>query len=144
MKKITLTITAISIFLLTSTLVEAKVLPRFNGPAPKKNSVAPASSNQYVSAKLRADRKALLVTFTNLQTAKNVEYILTYSADGVDQGVTGTIDLAAGSSASRTIVFGTESKGVYTYHNNIKNMKFVVTVVTKAGKTVTKKYTVKP
>ncbi len=122
--------------------VDAKVLPRYQN-TPKK-SVIPASTTQYISAKLRDDRKALLVTFSNLQNTKTVEYILTYSANGVDQGVTGTVDVAAGNSATRTIVFGTESKGVYTYHTNIKNMKFVVTIVPKSGKTVVKKYTVKP
>ncbi len=130
------------LFFLAYQTADAKVLPRFSSA--KKKSVAPAATNQFVSAKLRADRKALLVTFSNLQLAQSVEYILTYNANGVDQGVTGTIDLSAGNSATRTLLFGTESKGVYTYHTNIKNMKYLVTIQTKSGKKVIKKYTVKP
>lgn len=145
MKKSIYSFIAVFVWLLVSnSQVYARVLPRF--VITKKNPVAAAvsASNQYVSGKLRADRKALLVNFTNMQNTRSVEYILTYTSEGVDQGVTGTIDLSAGNSASRTLVFGTESKGVYTYHTNIKNMRFVVTVVTKAGKTVVKKFTIKP
>ncbi len=128
--------------LLLHNTVDAKVLPRFAGNSNKIS--APQSTFQYVSAKLRADRKALLVTFSNLQSLKSLDYTLTYNGSGADQGINGSVDISAGSSASRTLVFGTESKGVYTYHTNIKNMKFVVTIVPKSGKTIIKKYVVKP
>lgn len=145
MKQILYSITAFFLFVLVSnTVIDARVLPRFGGDKMGLPTTSSSSNNQFVSAKLRTDRKALIVNFINLQNAKSVEYLLTYSGSGADQGVPGTLDLSAGNSISRTIIFGTESKGVFTYHTNIKNMRSVVTVVTKAGKTVVKKYVVKP
>lgn len=125
--------------------VDAKVLPRHNPAAAAKKLAAPSkNAKSYVSAKLRPDRKALNVTFMNLTDVKSLDYILTYTGSGADQGVTGSVDTSAGSTATRELVFGTSSAGVYKYHTNITKMRFEVTIKLKTGKTIVKKYTVKP
>lgn len=142
---------SLSLFIFVSSVftasVSAKSLPRFNvkkttakaSPA----SSGKASASKYITAKLRSDRRALLVTFKNLRDVKMIDYTLTYKSNGVDQGVTGTIDGPTESSLSRELVFGTESKGVYTYHTNITGMRFEVTITLKSGAKIKKAYTVK-
>ncbi len=142
MKNIRSILLLITTFLFISTVVDAKVLPRYSS-APKKAPVVTKSATSYVSAKLRSDRKALMVSFLNLGSVRSIDYTLTYDSTSGAQGVNGSVEIS-GSSIERELVFGTASKGVYTYHTNIKNMKFVVTIVLKTGKTVVKKYTVKP
>ena len=146
MKKILISISifAVSILFMSGS-VFAKVLPRYSTVKKTVSTSKSVNATSYVTAKLRADRKALLVTFINLQNVKSIDYVLTYNGSNADQGVTGSVDMtSAGNSVSREIVFGTESHGVYTYHTNIKDMHFVVTIVLKTGKTVVKKYIVKP
>lgn len=133
------------IFLGLLTSAEAKVLPRHGGAAPAKKTAVPSkNAKSYVSVKLRADRKALLVTFMNLTDVKSLDYVLSYTGSGADQGVVGSVDPAAGATATRELVFGTASSGVYKYHTNITKMRFEVTIKLKTGKTIVKKYTVKP
>ncbi len=124
-----------------------KTLPRFSAKAPvKKNTVSvpsKSSASRYISPKLRSDRRALLVDFKNLREVKTIEYVLTYNTNGSVQGVTGTIDSPTEKSLSRELVFGTESKGVFTYHTNITGMKFEVTITLTSGKKIVKRYIIK-
>lgn len=141
-RKITFFLAVLIVLTIVSS-VEAKVLPRYNPPGAVKKSPV-AAGKIYVSAKLRADRKALNVTFQNLTDVKSLDYVLTYTGSGADQGVTGSVDTSAGATATRELVFGTASAGVYKYHTNITNMRFEVTIKLKTGKTIVKKYKVKP
>ncbi|MBI3384609.1 hypothetical protein HY030_00235 [Candidatus Gottesmanbacteria bacterium] len=95
------------------------------------------------SVKLRSDRLALLVTFLNLNDLRDVSYSLTYSGSGVDQGVQGSIAPSGQGSTSRELLFGSCSKNVCVYHQNIKNMRLVITAQTTSGKSIVKKYLVK-
>ncbi|MBI2007344.1 MAG: hypothetical protein HYS83_01415, partial [Candidatus Blackburnbacteria bacterium] len=87
-----------------------------------------------VSVKFRADRKAIVATFSNLEIASSVSYSLSYTASrGVKEGAGGTIsDLSAGT-VSRELLFATCSAGVCRYHTGIKNAKFTVTTKLKNG-----------
>ncbi len=138
MKKIFLLLVISSwLFVFASPVVAAKkrIRPQVSKPA--------ATSTAISSARLRSDRKALLVTFLNLASYKSIDYTLTYTANEVDQGVQGSV-APLGGTTSRELEFGTCSKGVCTYHTNILGMRFVITAQTTSGKMVVKKYLIKP
>ena len=97
----------------------------------------------FSQVKLRGDRQAALVSLFNLSNIATISYSLTYSANGVEQGVQGTIDPLGQSTISRELLFGTCSKNVCTYHRNIKNMRLRFTATTKSGRTLVKGYLIK-
>lgn len=102
-----------------------------------------AQTPQVVSAKLRSDRRALIVNFKNLSQVKSLSYTLSYKAGGISQGVVGTITPKT-DTAKRELLFGTCSKNVCRYHKNIKEMKLVVTAKFKSGKKLIKTFKVYP
>lgn len=108
-----------------------------------RKTVSQGVSGVIVSPRLRADRRALLVNFGNLTLANSVSYTLSYTANGIPQGVAGTITPTE-NTASRELLFGTCSKNVCTYHRNITGMKFGVASSLKSGKKVIKTFRVKP
>jgi hypothetical protein len=143
MKKITLLLTGIILFsAFPLSDVQAKVLPRYqsSGKAPAKVA---APSGVAVSPRLRGDRRALEISFSNLSKANNVSYVLTYQTNGMDQGAQGSVSSSSGNSTSREVLFGTCSSGVCTYHANITNMKLEVTVELANGKKTVKRYKIK-
>lgn len=131
------------IFLITnSPQVEARVLPQAKGavaPAAKKT----AYSGIIVSPRLRADRNALEVSFSNLQNATSITYNLYYQTNGKEEGAGGTIAIAGASSLSRELLFGTCSGVVCRYHTNITDMKFEITSELTNGKKILKRYRIK-
>ncbi|MFA5770742.1 MAG: hypothetical protein WC894_04590 [Patescibacteria group bacterium] len=142
MKKIIL-LMVIGLVFVFSGVVEAKVLPRFKGSsasAGKKSAVS--YSGLVISPKIRSDRQALVVTFSNLQKVKNITYTLMYQTNGEDQGVNGSLDSSSGSSVTRELLFGTCSD-VCRYHSNISNMKLEVVSLLPNGKQTMKRYRIK-
>lgn len=111
-----------------------RLLPRFRGV---KKTVGSS-----VSARLRGDRKALNVSFSNLKKARNVMYILMYQTNGKDEGVSGSIDLSS-DSTTRELLFGTCSSGVCRYHTSITNMKLEVTSEMTSGKKTLKRFRIR-
>jgi len=98
-----------------------------------------------ISPKLRKDRKALEISFSNINNAFSFSYELTYLADGIEQGVYGTVTPKPGETfTSRELLFGTCSHGVCRYHQNLQNMRFTVTTSLRNGKKTIHKYRVKP
>ncbi|PIQ70287.1 hypothetical protein COS55_04035 [Candidatus Shapirobacteria bacterium CG03_land_8_20_14_0_80_40_19] len=95
------------------------------------------------SVKFRSDRRALNVSFYNLNTASSTSYELTYLGNDLEQGVVGSINPNEGSSASRLLLFGSCSGNVCTYHKNIQNMQLKITSKLKSGKTLIKRYRIK-
>ena len=124
------------------TSANGKTLPQTR-TAPK--TIAPKSSGGgiSVSARLRNDRKAILVYFNNLQNAANVSYVLIYRTEGREEGAGGSVRSDEGKSANRELLFGTCSKNVCRYHTTITNMKLEVTGTLKSGKTFTKRFKIK-
>lgn len=122
----------------------AKVLPQAKSGT---KSVAPKSSagttNISVNPRLRGDRKALLISFRNLQNSTNVSYALIYTTEGREEGAGGSVRKDEGNSATRELLFGTCSKNVCRYHTNMKNVKLEVTGQLKSGKIFTKRYRIK-
>ena len=118
---------------------------RVKRPATRTGGVRrSAYGNTSSSVKFRPDRKALLLTISNMGNVDSVSYQLTYLADGTSQGVMGEIDLSLESAATRELLFGTCSAGVCTYHTNISNMKLTVSSHLTSGVTVIKPYRIKP
>lgn len=95
------------------------------------------------SPKLRSNRLALIVNFSGLLKTNSVSYTLSYNANGIPQGVMGTITPTS-DTTQRELLFGTCSAGVCRYHTKITNMKFVVTSNLKSGKRAIKTFRVKP
>lgn len=81
-----------------------------------------------------------VVTFTNLSRVKRIEYALSYTANGISQGVMGSFTPSGQSTDSRDLYFGTCSKGVCTPHVGIQNATLTVTTTTTSGGTNTKRY----
>ena len=127
------------IFTIFAFPVEAKVLPRFQST---KSTGSGYVSGIGVSARLRADRRALNVYFSNLQKANSVMYTLIYETNGKQEGASGTIDITS-SNASRELLFGTCSPPACTYHQNITNMKLEVLTELTTGKKTMKRFRIR-
>lgn len=122
---------------------EAKILPQ---AAKAGKQTVTKSSNTVgigVSPKLRGDRKALIVYFSNLQNAKIVSYLLTYQTATQQEGAAGGINLTGASSSSQELLFGTCSKNVCRLHTGIKNARLEISYTTKAGKKYLKKFRIR-
>lgn len=121
--------------------VEAKVLPQAKKAV--GTSVKSISTTIGVSPKLRADRRAITVYFSNLQNAKLVSYMLVYKQNGQEEGAMGGLNLTGGSSQSTELLFGTCSKNVCRYHSNIKDARLEVSYTLNNGKKYLKKFKIK-
>ncbi len=144
---------SVLVFILASTLILSfprlvqakKVLPRFQSTTTgttSKTSTGSSKTKPQVTVKFRNDRKAIIVTFSNLSVAQSISYNLVYSANGVDQGFGGNITELSGTQ-TREIVLGTCSHGVCRYDTGIKNAKFSVTYKLLNGKTYVKVFKLK-
>lgn len=106
-------------------------------------SKASVTSGIYVTPKLRSDRRALNVYFSNLQNATQVSYSLVYDTSAQQEGAMGAITLDGKTTATQELLFGTCSKNVCRYHTGIKNAKLEVSYTLKTGKKYLKKYRIK-
>lgn len=132
--------------------IEAKVLPQATKSTQKQTVVKTNGTGISVYPKLRADRRALIVNFANLQNATSVSYTLTYKqslrSDDLrtavqEEGAIGTLNLGGSSNASQELLFGTCSKNVCRYHTNISNARLEVSYTSKSGKKYVKRYRIK-
>ncbi|MDO8618551.1 MAG: hypothetical protein Q7R49_01245 [Candidatus Daviesbacteria bacterium] len=133
-------IVSIFFFIFVQT-AEAKTLPQA-AKTSSKTAVKTVSSGINVTPRLRADRKALIVYFSNLQNTKSVSYSLTYNTNTQPEGAIGSLSLGK-PSASQELLFGTCSKNVCRYHTGINNMRLEVSYTTNAGKKYLKRYKIK-
>lgn len=125
--------------------VEAKVLPQAG-----KSGIKPAAAVKSIGTtigvypKLRADRRALIINFTNLQNATSVSYSLVYTqGNGQQEGAGGALNLTGQTSDKVELLFGTCSANVCRYHTGIKNAKLEVSYTSKTGKKYLKKFRIK-
>lgn len=140
-KKTTILLLITTLFLSVVGISEAKVLPRFS-----KSTAVPATavrnSNISIYPRLRGDRRALVVTFSNSSLANSVNFTLVYQTNGKDEGASGSVDVSQGT-VTREVLFGTCSSGVCRYHPNISNARFEVVTELKNGKKSVKRYKIK-
>lgn len=136
-------VASILLIVLNIKTVEAKVLPQAKKSVQKSTSAVKVSGIG-VYPRLRVDRRALIVNFTNLQNAGAVSYFLTYKTNIQDEGAMGALTLGSSSSATQELLFGTCSKNVCRYHTNIKDARLEVSYTLKSGKKYLKKYKIAP
>ena len=142
MKKLLVSLFVISLFLFVGT-AEAKMLPQVGKGGGKPAAIRSNSTTIAVSAKLRADKKAVLVYFSNLQNAKSVSYQLVYSHDGQQEGAMGGLNLHGQTSEQAELLFATCSNGVCRYHRNVKDARLEVSYTSVTGKKYLKKFKIK-
>lgn len=109
----------------------------------RKIKVSSGGGTSFSSAKLSRVTNSIIVNFFNLTKAKKISYVLSYTANGIAQGVVGTITPTGQASDSRDLYFGTCSKRVCTPHYNIKNATLTVTTTRTSGATNEKRYRIK-
>lgn len=134
----------VAFFLLIIGVGEAsakRILPRAKPASGTK--VASSTRGVATGVKFRGDRRAIIVTFSNLSIATKVDYVLSYNTRGTTQGASGSLTSSAGSSVIRELLFGTCSHGVCRYDTGITNAKFVVTTYLTNGKKVVKSFKLK-
>lgn len=140
MKKILVIIVFIFLFSLINNYAYARTLPQ--AKTGRVTSLKTLSTSIGVTPKIRHDRHALIIYFSNLQNTESVSYMLIYKTNGQDEGAGGSVKPSEGS-ATRELLFGTCSKNVCRYHTNISNMTFETTARLKSGKKLIKRYKIK-
>jgi len=96
----------------------------------------------YTSAKLSRPSHSVIITFYALPGVVRFDYTLSYSANGIPQGVVGSFT-PAGQNESRDLYFGTCSHGVCTPHYGITDGSLTVTATVKGGATYIKRYIIR-
>lgn len=91
----------------------------------------------------RPDKMGLLLSFSNFSGIDSVSYLFTYNTNGMPQGAGGSINANNNPTAERTLLFGTCSTSVCTYHYNLTNAKLTLTAKYTNGATRTKLYRIK-
>lgn len=142
MKKIIWLVVFILLFFYPFTLNEAFAKKKIIRQG--TTSQASSGGKLVVRPRLRNDRRALIVNFSNLQTVSSFSYELMYTTNNIPQGVAGTITPAGETQTQRELLFGTCSKNVCRYHSGISGMKFKVTSTLKSGVKVRQTFRVKP
>jgi hypothetical protein len=109
-----------------------------------RGSVQPAVRGiSFSTARLSRATRSVVVTFLNLDKTQRVSYELRYTANGVPQGVVGTITPSGQTSVTRDLYFGTCSRGVCTAHANITGASLTVRTTTTGGGVNSKRYRVR-
>lgn len=118
-------------------LISAKYQPAY---ALKKR--IRAARAVYTTARLSRGTHSVIPTFYALAGVSKFDYVLSYSANGIPQGVVGSF-VPNGATESRDLYFGTCSKGVCTPHYGITGASLTITTTMKNGATYIKRYTLK-
>lgn len=101
------------------------------------------SAVAFSRARLSRPTNSVVVTFLNLNQVRRVDYVLSYAANGVQQGVVGAFSPSGQTTDERDLYFGTCSRGVCTPHYNITSATLTVTARLTSGATHVKRYRIK-
>lgn len=146
-KSFSIIVIAISLLAITSHSIFAKrVLPQVAQQTKTETKTQVKSGRGVtVSVKFRADRNAIIATFTNLRIAKDITYNLSYkNADGIEQVAQSSVDPKAKEPVVRELLFGTcSTNNICHYDTGIKDAKFIVTTTLLNGKKVVKTFNLK-
>lgn len=143
MKKLLPLVIILSLVFIFTIPTEAKVLPQSVKAVAKQTTLKSGGTTISVSPRLRSDRKALVVNFTNLQNAKSVSYMMTYKTAVQEEAAMGALNLNGQTTDRIELLFGTCSKNVCKYHTGIKDVRFEVSYTSKVGKKYLKKFKIK-
>lgn len=128
----------------SATGIDAKILPQAAKGGKGAAAVKSVGTTIGVYPKLRADRRALLVNFSNLQNATSVSYSLVYTqGNGQQEGAGGALVLNGQTSDKVELLFGTCSANVCRYHTGISNARLEVSYTSKTGKKYLKKFRIR-
>lgn len=142
MKKAICLIFFLVLFLTSTSGVYAKRLLPYLRTANRAPVAAATTRGVTSSVKFRGDRRAIIAVFNNINAFQSISYILTYSGNGIPQGVTGNIT-PGDNTTTREIIFGTCSNGICRYDRNITNAKFIITTTLNNGTRIRKTYVLK-
>lgn len=95
----------------------------------------------WVTAKLTKWKQYVWLNLGGLAKVESVDYELTYSGNGLDQGVFGSIK--GGANTSRELFMGTCSGKVCVGHKNISGLRLGLTYKMKDGSSLVKRYKIK-
>lgn len=95
-----------------------------------------------ISARWTKWKQYLAINFGGLGKVEKLDYELTYSGNGTEKGVFGSMT-ADKASMAREVFLGTCSRNVCVAHQNIGNVRLVITYKMKDGKVAVKRYKVK-
>src|SRR4030042_4251288 len=95
-----------------------------------------------IGAKLTKWKQYVYLTFSNLGKVESVDYELTYTGSGIDQGVWGSIKVSS-AAVSRELFMGTCSRNVCVAHKNISGVRLAITYKMKDGSSLGKRYKIK-
>ncbi len=108
----------------------------------KSGSKGKAVAGSFSTARLSRATNSVVITFLNLKKVKKVTYTLSYTANGIAQGVVGSLVPTGLATDSRDLYFGTCSAGVCTPHGNITGATLTVSTQLTSGSNV-KRYRIK-
>ncbi|MEK7518216.1 MAG: hypothetical protein AAB583_06765 [Patescibacteria group bacterium] len=110
------------------------------GATRSKKTSAPSvsTSAQFIKAK-----NAVRVFFGNLKGVGKITYVVTYSANGINQGIEGSLIPGKKTSLTSMLYLGTCSGKDCISHKNIKNIQLEAKIKYTNGKTLSKIYKVK-
>lgn len=97
----------------------------------------------YSSARISRSTHSLILTLSNLSKVAKVAYTLNYTANGIEQGVMGSLAPSGQTTDSRDLYFGTCSRGVCTPHYGLQNVTLLVSTTLTNGAVNVKRYRVK-
>lgn len=123
--------------LTTPVLARKKLQRRQQSQSP----VAPQTA--WIKLKLRADRHALLLMLGGMHYTDSVDYLLTYNAGSVPQGIQ-SYHTPTDGNTQKELLFGTCSGNDCIYHANLTDMILEITLKLKDGKILTYRYQVNP
>ncbi len=134
----TIPVIALIVFLLTLPSSVSAAKPRIRKAS---SEIGPGVS--YSAVRISRPTNSIRVTFANLNLVKSTTYSLSYVANGIQQGVVGTIKPGGQTTDARDLYVGTCSKGVCTPHFNIRAMSLLVQTTLTSGGVYTKRYRIK-
>lgn len=140
-----------TVLLLFLTVLSLALFPRQVLAAKKRvrtvshivNNKRTGTGISYSTARLSRATNSVVITFSNLENVTNNTYTLSYTANGIEQGVMGTVAPHGSSTDTRDLYFGTCSKGVCTPHRFIQNATLSVKTVLTNGAQYVKRYRLK-
>ena len=110
-------------FLIIAFSIFSFVFPAVADAAPK------LKASQKIKVSTSRNTRQVNVTFSNLAAASKITYELTYKRKGGQDGAGGSvIPSKKQKSVTKTLLFGTCSAIVCTYHKNVSNIKLKVKV----------------
>lgn len=98
----------------------------------KRKAATSAKGPTFTAVKAKNGR-SVTANFGNLSNVKSVAYQLTYDSNKGPQGAGGSAKVGKSKSLSRTLLLGTCSGKVCTYHSAIKNLKLSVDFTLTSG-----------